>query len=315
MQAFLAAQGQPKGAAHKTMHANVDPAVTRFETQLAEEDQADLRDALKAYTRAYAFLGQVVPFTDPDLESLFYYAKLLLDRLPDDGTERGAIDLGDTTLQFIGHEAGVISSGPVQATDSERADRDLRRGGPGWGAGPGAGPPVRDHPHLQRHARHRPQRSRRPAAVRRAALPHGRRSARAELAADNSEEQFGLTVRKDNVAGAIFDRQEASDRLFKLSTEDANFAGEVAKYIWSATYQAARARGGSAPSWPEPERPPQRGRLGGDESHGLAHETFPSASRVKLARSPCQDVPDWTRVSGFAVRRGRFVMRAFTRPE
>ncbi len=60
-----------------------------------------------------------MPFTDPDLESLFYYAKLLLERLPDDRTDRGAIDLGDTTLQFIGHEAGLVSSGALRATDSD----------------------------------------------------------------------------------------------------------------------------------------------------------------------------------------------------
>ncbi len=63
-----------------------------------------------------------------------------------------------------------------------------------------------------------------------------------KIAADNSEEQFGLTVREDDVAGAIFDRQEASDRLLKLFTEDSRFADEVMKHIRSATYQAARAK-------------------------------------------------------------------------
>lgn len=66
------------------------------------------------------------------------------------------------------------------------------------------------------------------------------------IAKDNTEEQFGLTVKEDDVAGAIFDRQEASDRLLKLFTEDSRFASEVMKYIRSATYEAALSKAGTA---------------------------------------------------------------------
>ncbi len=242
VQAFLDAQGQPKGAAHKTMYANVDPAVTRFETQLTEEDQADLRDALKAYTRAYAFLGQVVPFTDPDLESLFYYAKLLLDRLPDDSTDRGAIDLGDTTLQFIGHEAGIVSSGALQATDSDGQIETFA----GEGRGGGQDPVLTRLSEIIRtfNDTHGIDLSEADALLLFVELPSHMADDQQvrKIAADNSEEQFGLTVREDDVAGAIFDRQEASDRLLKLFTEDSRFAGEVMRHIRAATYQAARAR-------------------------------------------------------------------------
>jgi type I restriction enzyme R subunit len=243
VQAFLDAKGLPKGAAHKTMYANVDPAVTRFETQLSPEDQADLRDALKAYTRAYAFLGQVVPFTDPDLESLFYYAKLLIERLPDDTTERGGIDLGDTTLQFIGHEAGIVTSGALQAGDSDGQIETFTGGGRG-----GAQDPVLAR--LSEIIRtfndaHGIELSEADALLLFVELPsHMADSEQVRrIAADNSEEQFGLTVREDDVAGAIFDRQEASDRLLKLFTEDSRFAAEAMKQIRSATYKAARARG------------------------------------------------------------------------
>ncbi len=49
------------------LNAAVDPAVTRYGA-LDEEEQTAFRDALAAYVRAYAFLGQVVPFSDPALE-------------------------------------------------------------------------------------------------------------------------------------------------------------------------------------------------------------------------------------------------------
>lgn len=52
-------------------------------------------------------------FADPDLESLFYYAKLLVEALPVDEDDLGRIDLGDTALQFLGHEAGIVDSGSL----------------------------------------------------------------------------------------------------------------------------------------------------------------------------------------------------------
>jgi len=36
--------------------------------------------------------------------------------------------------------------------------------------------------------------------------------------------QFTKSIKKDAVAGAIFDRQERSDQLLKIFTEDAHFA-------------------------------------------------------------------------------------------
>jgi len=39
--------------------------------------------------------------------------------------------------------------------------------------------------------------------------------------------QFTKSIKKDAVAGAIFDRQERSDQLLKIFTEDAHFAAEA----------------------------------------------------------------------------------------
>jgi type I restriction enzyme R subunit len=246
VQAFLQTKGQPKGAAHKTMWANITPAVDRFEQQLSPEDQSDLRDALKAYTRAYAFLGQVVPFTDESLESLFYYAKLLVEALPDDKTDLGGIDLGDTALQFIGHEAGVVTSGAVQVDDSDGQIETFTGGGRG-----GQQDPIMAR--LSEIIRTFNEAfgidlTEADALMLFVELPsHLANDEKVQkIAADNTEEQFGLTVKEDDVAGAIFDRQEASDRLLKLFTEDPRFAAEAMKQIRAATYKTARERGGDA---------------------------------------------------------------------
>ena len=243
VQAFLQTKGQPKGDAHKTMWANITPAVDRFENQLSPEDQSDLRDALKAYTRAYAFLGQVVPFTDDSLESLFYYAKLLAEALPNDKTELGSIDLGDTALQFIGHEAGIATSAAVQPGDSDGQIETFTGGGRG-----GQQDPVMAR--LSEIIRTFNDTfgidlTEADALMLFVELPaHIADSETVQkIAADNTEEQFGLTVKEDDIAGAIFDRQEASDRLLKLFTEDSRFAAEAMKHIRAATYKNARTRG------------------------------------------------------------------------
>jgi type I restriction enzyme R subunit len=68
-------------ARQKAVYANLDPAVARF-TDLDEDAQTQFRDALTSYLRAYAFLAQAMPWTDPDLERLYLYGKALSPLLP-----------------------------------------------------------------------------------------------------------------------------------------------------------------------------------------------------------------------------------------
>jgi type I restriction enzyme R subunit len=63
------------------INANLDPAVDRF-IALPDEEQAAFRDTLGGYVRAYAFLAQVMSWTDPDLERLYLYARMLATKLP-----------------------------------------------------------------------------------------------------------------------------------------------------------------------------------------------------------------------------------------
>ena len=49
---------------------------------LDEDAQESFRGTLDHFVRAYAFVAQVMPWTDPDLEQLFLYGKLLLTELP-----------------------------------------------------------------------------------------------------------------------------------------------------------------------------------------------------------------------------------------
>jgi type I restriction enzyme R subunit len=87
-------RGGAAGAA--TLNAATDPAIDRY-LALEEDAQDEFRSALTSYVRAYAFLGQIIPWSDTDLEALYYYGKYLAIRLPAPGTG-GAIDLDGSVV-------------------------------------------------------------------------------------------------------------------------------------------------------------------------------------------------------------------------
>ena len=68
------------------LYALLAPPVERF-TDLHEEQRAEFRGHLTDYVRLYAFLAQVLPFADPDLEKLYVFARHLRRLLPSDRDE------------------------------------------------------------------------------------------------------------------------------------------------------------------------------------------------------------------------------------
>ncbi|HOH65601.1 MAG: type I restriction endonuclease [Sedimentisphaerales bacterium] len=66
---------------HARMNACIDPAVGRF-VELDEEPREEFRKTLAAYRNLYAFLSQIIPFQDSDLEKLYAYIRFLLKKLP-----------------------------------------------------------------------------------------------------------------------------------------------------------------------------------------------------------------------------------------
>lgn len=67
---------------HALLNAYIDPAVQRFKALDTEEEQEDWKHTLTTFTRAYSFLSQIMPFQDAELEKLFAYGRLLLNKLP-----------------------------------------------------------------------------------------------------------------------------------------------------------------------------------------------------------------------------------------
>jgi type I restriction enzyme, R subunit len=81
MEAAVAALLSQDAARQPEVYANLLPAEGRF-TALDDDGQETFRGTLQSFCRAYAFVAQVMPFTDTDLERLFLYGRLLLIQLP-----------------------------------------------------------------------------------------------------------------------------------------------------------------------------------------------------------------------------------------
>ncbi|MFB9236298.1 type I restriction endonuclease subunit R [Plantactinospora siamensis] len=87
--------------AHASLYRFTEPAVQRFNA-LAEDDPEaakEFRSALRDFTRMYAFLSQVVPYHDEDLERLYLYGRALLNRLP--RRQDPSVDIGEVQLTHL----------------------------------------------------------------------------------------------------------------------------------------------------------------------------------------------------------------------
>jgi type I restriction enzyme, R subunit len=71
-------------ADHQAMNAALDPAVDRFKVLSDEnEEEAELwRSKLASFRNLYAFLSQIIPYQDSDLEKIYTYLRHLSPKLP-----------------------------------------------------------------------------------------------------------------------------------------------------------------------------------------------------------------------------------------
>ncbi len=68
------------------VQALLTPVVERANAA-TEDERADFRSELQSYTRLYAFLSQIIPYEDAELEKLYQFARYLWRLLPPDATQ------------------------------------------------------------------------------------------------------------------------------------------------------------------------------------------------------------------------------------
>jgi len=83
---FFRPTGTQTPGDHAKLNAWLDVAVQRFKERSASEDGTqeceEFRGRLIAFRNLYAFLSQVIPYGDSDLEKLYAYVRFLLPKLP-----------------------------------------------------------------------------------------------------------------------------------------------------------------------------------------------------------------------------------------
>jgi type I restriction enzyme R subunit len=104
-------------ADHAHMQRHLQPAVDRFKAIAEEAKREEFRAKLSGYVNVYAFLSQIVPYADPELEMLYSFGRFLLPHLPLDR---------DTTFVKVGDEVALqyyrldrVSAGPIDLHEGE----------------------------------------------------------------------------------------------------------------------------------------------------------------------------------------------------
>jgi type I restriction enzyme R subunit len=116
-QVFYKPIEQQSAADHAHMQRHLQPAVDRFNAITDDAKREEFREQLSGYVKVYAFLSQIVPYADPDLEMLYSYGRLLLPHLPLDR---------DTTMLTVGDEVALqyyrlerVFSGAIMVKEGE----------------------------------------------------------------------------------------------------------------------------------------------------------------------------------------------------
>ncbi|WP_089724704.1 type I restriction endonuclease subunit R [Candidatus Thiosymbion oneisti] len=124
---FFAPKRRQSPSDHKNMNAILDRAVVRFrDLQEREEEEVELwRGKTQAFRNLYAFLSQVIPYQDSDLEKLYTYLRHLASKLPKRKSGPGyrfddEVELDYYRLQKIGEGSISLNKGYAKPLDGPR---------------------------------------------------------------------------------------------------------------------------------------------------------------------------------------------------
>ena len=109
---------------HQAMNAVIDPAVSRF-AELLEDDETEaeeLRAKFQAFRNLYAFLSQIIPYQDSDLERLYVYLRHLAAKLP--RRRSGPAYQFDDDVRLEYYRLQKISEGSISLKEGEAGALD-----------------------------------------------------------------------------------------------------------------------------------------------------------------------------------------------
>lgn len=101
---------------HARMQKHVQPAVDRYKS--LEEEKAKLfRDKITSFVNAYAFLSQIIPYGDSEMEMLYSFSRFLIPHLPRERDYEIVKPEDDVSLQYYRIEK--VTSGSIVLEEGE----------------------------------------------------------------------------------------------------------------------------------------------------------------------------------------------------
>lgn len=223
---------------HARMNACLDPAVTRF-IKLDNDTQEEFRKVLIAYQNLYAFLSQVIPFQDSDLEKLYSYIRFLLAKLPRRAVEPGFRLDEDVALKY--YRLQKIGDGTISLTPGDGIEID---GPTSVGAGVVSGEKI-ELSRLIDQLNERFGTDFKPAdqlffdSILEDAVAD---STLRQAALANTMENFGYVFRKA-LEGLFIDRMEQNEEIAARFMNEKEFQETVGKTLLKQVYDQIRAEG------------------------------------------------------------------------
>jgi type I restriction enzyme R subunit len=220
---------------HARMNACIDPAVNRY-NGLEEEVREEFRKTLVAFRNLYAFMSQVIPFQDSDLEKLYSYVRFLLAKLPRDN--RGPIYNfdGDVALKF--YRLQKISEGSIVM---EAGARNEVSGPTSVGTGIARGDEIElsrliDILNERFGTEFKPGDQLFFESIREDALAD---SSLRQAALANSMENFGYVFRRA-LEGLFIDRMEQNEEITAKFMNEDQFREAVSQHLLKEVYEKIR---------------------------------------------------------------------------
>ncbi len=112
---FYKPVSQQKPKDNPLLYKYAAPAKDRFK-DLDEEDQDKFRDRLSAFVKGYAFISQIIPYGDQDMELLYSFGRFLLPLLPKSGEDEVThpeheVNLAKYRTQYFGEGTINVAEG------------------------------------------------------------------------------------------------------------------------------------------------------------------------------------------------------------
>jgi type I restriction enzyme R subunit len=101
---------------HQRLNSILDRAVERF-TEFGEAERDLFRDKLNAFRKLYAFLSQIIPYGDSELEKLYAYSRFLLTKLP--APDQGSAFALDDEVALRFYRLEKLEEGKIRLDEGE----------------------------------------------------------------------------------------------------------------------------------------------------------------------------------------------------